>query len=163
MTDFLGCLDAKLAKRNRQETGRLLAWGELLDAAGWCVALRLADGECWLGDRAKRALASPEVPVRWEEVLEKVDLIAFESFQVRNAGVRVWETETEGLPAVSPVRLTRREAEVLHWLRQGKTDPEMALILGCALRTVEKHVENLYRKLGTHERAEIILETWEER
>lgn len=53
--------------------------------------------------------------------------------------------------------LTGRECEVLKWLQQGKTSPEIAIILGCAARTVEKHVQNLYRKLGIKNRTSIIL------
>jgi DNA-binding CsgD family transcriptional regulator len=51
---------------------------------------------------------------------------------------------------------------VLEWLRRGKTDPEIAAILGCAVRTVEKHVANLYRKTGARNRAAMILQRQQE-
>ena len=44
--------------------------------------------------------------------------------------------------------LTRREAEVLYWITEGKTNPEIATILGAAPDTVKKHTANLYAKLG---------------
>jgi DNA-binding CsgD family transcriptional regulator len=43
--------------------------------------------------------------------------------------------------------LTPRECEVLHWLAQGKRDGEIAVILGCASKTVSKHVERILGKL----------------
>lgn len=63
-------------------------------------------------------------------------------------------SKSECLPVPS---LTRREREVLEWLQQGKTSPEIGIILGCATRTVEKHVQNLYRKLGVSDRTSMIL------
>jgi DNA-binding CsgD family transcriptional regulator len=44
------------------------------------------------------------------------------------------------------------EAEVLYWLAQGKSNPDIATILGAGVRTVHKHVENLFRKLGLETR-----------
>lgn len=48
--------------------------------------------------------------------------------------------------------LTPREAEVLFWLSEGKTNAEVGLILGSARRTVEKHVEHILEKLGVENR-----------
>jgi DNA-binding CsgD family transcriptional regulator len=48
--------------------------------------------------------------------------------------------------------LTRREAEVLAWLAEGKTNPEIALILDTRPKTVSKHLERIYRKLGVETR-----------
>jgi DNA-binding CsgD family transcriptional regulator len=48
--------------------------------------------------------------------------------------------------------LTARESEVLHWLGQGKGNREIAEILGIAVRTVNKHLERIYPKLGVDNR-----------
>lgn len=48
--------------------------------------------------------------------------------------------------------LSRREAEVLLWLARGKTNPEIAMILGMGKRTVEKHLEHVFIKLGVETR-----------
>jgi len=50
------------------------------------------------------------------------------------------------------VSLTPREAEVFAWLREGKRNTEISMILGCAKRTVDKHVENILRKTGAETR-----------
>lgn len=44
--------------------------------------------------------------------------------------------------------LTRREAEVLTWVADGKTNAEIGLILGTSPRTVQKHLEHIFEKLG---------------
>jgi DNA-binding CsgD family transcriptional regulator len=49
--------------------------------------------------------------------------------------------------------LRPRESEVGGWLAQGKTNPEIAIILGISPRTVEKHMERILEKLGVENRA----------
>lgn len=48
--------------------------------------------------------------------------------------------------------LTPREAEVLHWIIQGKRDGEIGQIIGCGIRTVGTHVRNILAKLGVETR-----------
>ena len=50
------------------------------------------------------------------------------------------------------LRLTLREGEVLCWLREGKTNWEMSVILGNTEKTVGKHLENIFRKLNVENR-----------
>ena len=66
--------------------------------------------------------------------------------------------ETE--PAVSAVEsrlkhaaLTARETEVLSWIAKGKTNRDIAEILSLSHRTVNKHLEHIYQKLGVETRA----------
>lgn len=48
--------------------------------------------------------------------------------------------------------LTSREAEVLYWMSQGKSNKELALILGISPRTVTKFTELIYSKLQVDNR-----------
>jgi DNA-binding CsgD family transcriptional regulator len=48
--------------------------------------------------------------------------------------------------------LTNREGEVLSWLSKGKTNRDIAQILGLSPRTVDKHLEQIYSKLGVENR-----------
>ena len=48
--------------------------------------------------------------------------------------------------------LTAREAEVLLWLAQGKSNRDVAAILACSPRTVNKHLEQIYQKLRVENR-----------
>ena len=48
--------------------------------------------------------------------------------------------------------LTPRESEVLVWISRGKTNQEIAIILDFSPRTVNKHLEQIFRKLGVENR-----------
>jgi DNA-binding response OmpR family regulator len=48
--------------------------------------------------------------------------------------------------------LTKREGEVLSWLSRGKANRDIAQILGLSPRTVDKHLEQIYSKLGVENR-----------
>jgi DNA-binding response OmpR family regulator/DNA-binding CsgD family transcriptional regulator len=52
----------------------------------------------------------------------------------------------------SELGLTTREGEVLQWLSKGKTNRDIAQILGLSPRTVDKHLEQIYSKLGVENR-----------
>lgn len=53
---------------------------------------------------------------------------------------------------LSHAALTPREAEVLSWLAKGKTNRDIADILGMSPRTVNKHLEHIFEKLGVETR-----------
>ena len=48
--------------------------------------------------------------------------------------------------------LTRREAEVLYWIAEGKRDREIARIMGVSARTAEHHVAHILEKLSVETR-----------
>jgi DNA-binding CsgD family transcriptional regulator len=50
--------------------------------------------------------------------------------------------------ALGEYGLTPRESEVLAWVAKGKTNAEIGAILGLSDRTVQKHLEHVYQKLG---------------
>jgi DNA-binding NarL/FixJ family response regulator len=50
--------------------------------------------------------------------------------------------------------LTEREVEVLRLVVAGKTNQEIGFALGISPRTVEKHVDSLYGKMGVSSRVE---------
>jgi DNA-binding CsgD family transcriptional regulator len=49
--------------------------------------------------------------------------------------------------------LSAREQDVLGWMTQGKTNAEIATILGISLHTVKRHVEKILQKLGAPNRS----------
>ena len=49
--------------------------------------------------------------------------------------------------------LTLRESEVLVWIARGKANRDIAEILGLSPRTVNKHLEQIFKKLGVENRA----------
>jgi ATP/maltotriose-dependent transcriptional regulator MalT len=53
--------------------------------------------------------------------------------------------------------LSEREAEVLYWISQGKSNPEIGIIIGAAAGTVKKHAENIFAKLQIEGRSTAML------
>jgi DNA-binding NarL/FixJ family response regulator len=68
--------------------------------------------------------------------------------------LRLAKDTSTHLPAEfsSELGLTTREGEVLSWLSKGKTNRDIAQILGLSPRTVDKHLEQIYAKLGVENR-----------
>jgi DNA-binding CsgD family transcriptional regulator len=64
---------------------------------------------------------------------------------------------------VGPETLTPRENEVLRWLAHGKTDAEIAAVLGRSPRTVQKHLEHIYIKLGVETRTAAVMRSMAKR
>lgn len=58
-----------------------------------------------------------------------------------------------GASRLGEAALTPRETEVLSWLAKGKTNRDIAEILGMSPRTVNKHLEHIFEKLGVETRA----------
>lgn len=52
--------------------------------------------------------------------------------------------------------VSAREREILHWVREGKSNEEIGLILGISGLTVKNHLQRLYRLLGVSNRAHAI-------
>ncbi len=92
-------------------------------------------------------------PVRIEEVLVRLQT------HIRNARLaKAWlsgsaRPEPEVQQRIQDAALTPRETEVLSWLAKGKTNRDIADILGMSHRTVNKHLEHIYEKLGVETRA----------
>jgi DNA-binding NarL/FixJ family response regulator len=85
---------------------------------------------------------------------------------VRNLGAAalgetmlLFATQREGVAGSSSAArladaaLTPRETEVLSWLAKGKTNRDIGEILGTSPRTVNKHLEHIFEKLGVETRA----------
>jgi DNA-binding CsgD family transcriptional regulator len=56
-------------------------------------------------------------------------------------------------------RITVREQQILSQICVGSSNKEIALALGCALKTVECHVTSLLRKVGVESRLQLALQT----
>lgn len=49
--------------------------------------------------------------------------------------------------------LTQRQAQVVHWVAEGKSNDEIATILGCSINTVKMHLKDIFQRLGVPNRA----------
>jgi DNA-binding CsgD family transcriptional regulator len=75
---------------------------------------------------------------------------------VRNGSqwILILEEQRHAFDGIGPglVELSKRENEVLGWVAQGKTNPEIGTILAISPRTVQKHLEHIYGRLGVENR-----------
>jgi DNA-binding NarL/FixJ family response regulator len=62
----------------------------------------------------------------------------------------------DSAPPPSPARLSRRETEIVENLVRGRTNAEIARLLGISEKTVKNHVNHVYAKLHTRNRAETV-------
>src|SRR5690606_42924 len=62
------------------------------------------------------------------------------------------ESPSDAQRLQSALGLTARESEVLLWIAQGKSNRDVATILNCSPRTVNKHLEQIYSKLAVDNR-----------
>jgi DNA-binding CsgD family transcriptional regulator len=56
--------------------------------------------------------------------------------------------------------ITRRQAEVLSWVATGRSNRAVAELLGLSARTVHKHLEACFQKLGVHSREDAVELAW---
>jgi len=55
--------------------------------------------------------------------------------------------------------ISSREIEVMLWVGSGKTNPEIADILGVSVNTIKNHVHNAISKLGVENRSQAAAKT----
>ena len=70
--------------------------------------------------------------------------------------------DRRAINALASLKLTPREAEVLFWISQGKSNHDIGVILGAKTGTICKHVEHIFGKLNVENRtaaAMVALET----
>ena len=92
-----------------------------------------------------------------EATARTVDAFLGDGEEGRTARLGAWAPGAEHEDPLQtrgyPDSLTAREAEVLSLLASGKTNNEIAEELHVSVRTVERHVANIYAKIGTRGRA----------
>ncbi|MBH0195761.1 MAG: helix-turn-helix transcriptional regulator [Nitrospira sp.] len=57
-------------------------------------------------------------------------------------------------------QLTLRELTILNWVKNGKTNWEIATIMGITERTIRFHVESIFTKLGVTSRSQAVATAW---
>jgi DNA-binding CsgD family transcriptional regulator len=63
------------------------------------------------------------------------------------------KTSIERLQALG---LTEREAEVMHWVCEGKTNQEISHLMSVTIHTVNRHLEHIFKKLAVDNRQKAI-------
>jgi DNA-binding NarL/FixJ family response regulator len=74
---------------------------------------------------------------------------------LRGLGVRTWRRGASAGTGEGLERLTERERQVARLLAEGASNPEIAGTLFVSRKTVERHVSNIFSKLGMRNRTEL--------
>jgi DNA-binding CsgD family transcriptional regulator len=95
-------------------------------------------------------IPSPCLPLRleWQGKQLLIRLIADQPGEQYLLLLEEQPQHTLSPESVELLGLTKREAEVLCWVAQGKTNMEIAAILSNSEHTVKKHLEHIYQKFG---------------
>lgn len=115
----------------------------------------------WISDRRAWQQRNPRLGLPEPLTISRPDsrLIVRYSEDSRGRQFLFLKEEKIGVCPFEFVRLglTRREGEVLYWICQGKSNPEIASVQGISHRTVHKHVEHILAKLNVETRAAAML------
>jgi two-component system, NarL family, response regulator NreC len=110
---------------------------------------------------AKRSSAGPQYSIRRTSAEQLITMVRA---SCRSAEAEVHEISrarsdwtTEDAAFQRRRVLTTREREVLKLLAEGRTVRSVAGILGLSIKTVDAHKFNLMRKLGLHNKAELVM------
>jgi DNA-binding CsgD family transcriptional regulator len=109
------------------------------------------------GDRAKARRGGPPAPLVASQESKRLVVQLAERDREQQLLLLTEEQPVFSTELLQTLGLTPRESEVLHWLAEGKTNPEIGIILETSPRTVGKHVEHIYSKLGVESRTAALL------
>lgn len=72
--------------------------------------------------------------------------------KTKSTALLMKEDDLAVIGGLDQFNLTQREVDVMSWVSKGKTNQEIGIILCISPRTVQKHLENIYTKLGVETR-----------
>jgi DNA-binding response OmpR family regulator len=111
----------------------------------------------WLRKRARGDIKATTEPIALESETSALKLQLSYVGQVAPDEILLrlmeGEFENDNLVLKRKLSLTQRESEVLMWIARGKSNRDIAEILDLSPRTVNKHLEQIYSKLGVENRA----------
>lgn len=94
----------------------------------------------------------PPIPLEISRVDAKLIIRLIFQSTTKTAVLLLEEVSVSAAGNLVGLGLTDRETEVLFWVSQGKTDGEIGTLLNISVRTVQKHVEHIFDKLGVETR-----------
>jgi DNA-binding response OmpR family regulator len=108
----------------------------------------------WLQQCTPALPASPPPPIEFEARTNRLQLLYISQVGTDEHLLRVIEGDAgnDQMVLKSRLMITDRESEVLLWIARGKSNRDIADILSLSPRTVNKHLEQIYNKLGVENR-----------
>ncbi|MET0238661.1 MAG: DNA-binding response regulator [Sphingobium sp.] len=153
-------------------TGRLMMATDVDGSVLWCTPLaeqaiqRVMPG--WTKDETalpailrptvERLLAMRDLPgamVKLEQPQTSLELVVISQYRENEVLIRLNEVNPDADAAKLrlTLELTQREAEVLLWVSYGKPNRVISDILSISPRTVNKHLERIFEKMGIETRS----------
>ena len=151
-------LDAVMPGLNGFETCRQIKMQEDLADIPVLFMTALADSEYVLEGFSAGGNDYVIKPINPDEVRARVaahlhtSRILQEARRARRSTAQALSDEQARQVIAQRFQLTSREMEVLYWVACGKTNRDIGEILGLSPRTVNKHLEHIYVKLGVETR-----------
>ncbi len=113
-----------------------------------CLYVALSSQECFGESERSAMLASlPFIDIAMRQITHLPP-----NTNKGNVGANI----AENTPATAALNLSEREMEVLKWVAQGKTNPEIAAILRLSAFTVKNHMQRVFQKLNVANRAQAV-------
>lgn len=104
------------------------------------------------GDTGGETWSPPAPPLELTRGESRLRIRLLIDGQANRALLLLEEEAPVSAAALAALGLTKREAEVLRWVVLNKTNPEIAVLCDISHRTVQKHLEHIYVKLGVNSR-----------
>jgi DNA-binding CsgD family transcriptional regulator len=162
----LGRIAALLGRWQQAEThlAAALALAERVAAPLWLADAEIASAELLFAQHQRRCRGAGDCghPARAEALLTPALAAARERgatrlVRIASAARTAWPPDAAPTTAPAkelPAGLSRREAEVLALLAEGRSNKEIAAALVLSPATVHQHLINVYQKIGAHSRAQ---------
>ncbi len=123
--------------------------GSLPDSLdGW------SKNECWKFSDDK--ISFPSQVFKVEKRDTKLEISLMYNAETQEITLLLEETRSLYGKMSERLNLTRRETEILFWLSCGKTNKDIGFLLSISPRTVNKHADNIYIKLGVENRTSAV-------
>lgn len=120
-----------------------------------CLYVLLSDSE---PRDSTKALASlrlllPYIDASFRQIAHLPGQYYEQPHQRESAGQAATDNDDAGAPVGE---LSAREAEIMEWVRKGKTNPEIGMILDISAFTVKNHMQRIFKKLDVLNRAQAV-------
>ncbi|WP_226895107.1 response regulator transcription factor [Luteolibacter marinus] len=147
---FILNLKSELCPLNHAAVRLAENWWEPDEAVRQLTPKRVAELDDELDDAWENPVAGVWKDIRLDLGGGQMTVHAFP--KLSGEVILMFAVDGEGGSEEAMAILTKRQREIMDWIAEGKTSAEAAIILGISPRTVEKHLEAVFQRLGVENR-----------
>jgi transcriptional regulator EpsA len=117
----------------------------------------VATGDLGVGERAFFALmCQPQAANKTQQLILRILTPQLLVLLWRSRHYAKQETVVQPEVRLDTLGLTGRQLEILHWVKLGKTNNEIAQIVTISELTVKNHLQKVFKRLNVHNRAQAV-------